>query len=171
MSFPNDAQNAYQQPPLQEFQQQAPMQKPNNFMNQPHLQSGHMNATPPPMQQQHHQAFQPYAQQAQYPPIPNAQQQPMSMNPQPVPNYAPTPPLAQGQGFAPPVDNGQAGTGAGSAEAVNAGDRAAGKERKSGLVRAKMQFKSRDIWVGGESHVGRRSKDGEWNEARGCSVM
>jgi hypothetical protein len=100
----------------------------------------------------------------------------MPMNPQPIPNYAPTPPVAQGQGFAPPVDNGQAGArplndGAVNDEAVNAGDGAAGKERKSSLVRAKMQFKSRDIWVGGESHVGRRSKDGEWNEARGCSVM
>jgi hypothetical protein len=38
-------------------------------------------------------------------------------------------------------------------------------------VKAKMQFKSRDIWVRGESHVGRRGKDGEWNEGRACSVM
>jgi hypothetical protein len=130
-----------------------------------------MNATPPPMQQQQqHQAFQPYAQQAQYPPIPNAQQQPMAMNQQPIPNYAPTPPLAQGQGFAPPGD-GHAGAGPVNAGAVSAGDGAAGKERKSSLVRAKMQFKSRDIWVGGESHVGRKGKDGEWNEVRGCSVM
>jgi hypothetical protein len=145
------------------------MQQPNNFIHQQPL-NGHMNATPPPMQQQQHQAFQPYAQQAQYLPILNAQQ-PQPMNPKPIPNYAPTPPVAQGQGFAPPVDNGQAGARPVNDEAVNAGDGAAGKERKSSLVRAKMQFKSRDIWVGGESHVGRRGEDGKWNEARGCSVM
>lgn len=167
MPFPDHAQNSYQQPLAQDFQQQAPMQQPNNFIPQQPLQGGHMNATPPPMQQQQNQAFQPYARQAHYPPIPDAQQQPMPMNPQPIPNYAPTPPLAQGQGFAPPgVKN--AGSGPVSSDA---GDAAIGKERKSSLVRAKMQFKSRDIWVGGESHVGRRGQDGKWNEARGCSVM
>ena len=57
------------------------------------------------------------------------------------------------------------------ARAFDSGEGAAGKERKSSLTRAKMQFKSRDIWVGGESHVGRRGEDGKWNEARGCSVM
>ena len=139
------------------------MQQPNNFINQQPLQ-GQMNATPPPMQQQH-QPFQPFAQQAQYPPVPNAQQQPMPMpiNPQPMPQYAPTPPLPQGQGLTTPYDDGKAG-----AAAQNAGD--GDKERKSRLVRAKLQFKDRNMWVGGESIVGRKGEDGEWTE-RGCIVM
>lgn len=84
----------------------------------------------------------------------------MPKNPQPVLNYAPTPPLTQDQGFVTPVADGQTGAG-------NAGKR----ERRSGLVKAKLQFKGRDIWTGGESVVGRKGKDGKWTEVRGCSVM
>lgn len=130
------------------------MQQPNNFANQPPLQ-GQMNATPPQMQQQP-QAFHPHAQQAQYPPMP--------MNPQPMPQHAPTPPLPQGQGAAAPVDDGHAGA---AAENAGGGD----KERKSRLVRAKLQFKNRNMWVGGESIVGRKGEDGKWDEVRGCNVM
>ena len=156
-------------PPIQQQQQQAfqPQQaqyppipnaaqevrQPSIYNHQQPLQ-GQFNATPPPIQQQQQQAFQ--AQQARYPPFPNAQQQP-----QPMPQYAHAPPaLAQGSAVAAPLDNGHAGSG-------NAGD----KDRKNSLVRAKLQFKGRDIWVGGESSVGRKDKDGKWTEARGCSVM
>lgn len=79
-----------------------------------------------------------------------------------MPQYAHASPLAQGQGFATPLDDGHDGAG-------NAGG--GDKDRKNSLVRAKLQFKGRDIWVGGESSVGRKGKDGEWTEVRGCSVM
>ncbi|GAB7322793.1 hypothetical protein MBLNU13_g05363t1 [Cladosporium sp. NU13] len=132
------------------------VQQLNNFVSQQPLQS-QFKATPPPIQQQ--PAFQPQTQQSQYPPFPNAHQQPQDM-----PQYAHGPPLAQGQGFGTPLDAGHAGAGAGDA---GGGD----KDRKNSLTRAKLQFKGRDIWVGGESKVGRKGKDGEWTEVRGCSVM
>lgn len=87
----------------------------------------------------------------------------MPMNPQPMPQYAPTSPLPQDQGAAAPVDDGHAG-----APAEKAGGR--DNERKSRLARAKLQFKDRNMWVGGESIVGRKGEDGKWTE-RGCSVM
>ncbi|KAM0704840.1 hypothetical protein Q7P35_007626 [Cladosporium inversicolor] len=136
MSLPNHAPHPYEQPAAAHE-----MQQPNNFINQQPL-PGQMNATPPPMQQQQPQAFQPYAQQAHYPPIPNAQQQP-----QPMPQYAPAPPLAQGQEPATPIDNGHA-----------AARSAGGKDRKGRLVRAKLQFKDRNMWVDGESIVGRKGR-------------
>ena len=126
------------------------VQQPNNFIPQQAL-PGHFNAAPPPPLQQQQHASQYQRQQAQYPPLANAQQQHQQM-----PQYAHASPLAQGQGFATPLDDGHDG---------------AGNDRKNSLVRAKLQFKGRDIWVGGESSVGRKGKDGEWTEVRGCSVM
>ena len=78
-----------------------------------------------------------------------------------MPQYAHAPPaLAQASTLAAPFDNGHSGSG----DARN-------EDRKNSLVRAKLQFKGRDIWVGGESSVGRKDKDGKWTEVRGCSVM
>jgi hypothetical protein len=161
MSFPNHAQDQYQQPPIQALHQQAPIQQPNNFANQQPFQGqGQMNEAPllayqPPMQQetyQHqplpmqHNSFQP--QQAQYHPDQNAQQQPQPVEVQPMPQYAPVPPLAQGQQLATP----------GGVEA-------------SDLVKQKPLWKDKRIWVGGQSVVGRKGIDGKWMEVKSCSVM
>jgi hypothetical protein len=59
------------------------------------------------------------------------------------------------------VPGGPAGSGDGTA---------AGGAQERGKWKRKLPFKDRNLWVGGQSIVGRKGKDGEWMEVR-CSVM
>lgn len=74
-------------------------------------------------------------------------------------------PLPHGQQSATQFDDGYG-------EPVIAGDRSKVEEgaRQSSGAKKKVQFKDKDIWVGGQSVVGRKGKDGEWTEVR-CGVM
>jgi hypothetical protein len=166
MAFTNQHDSQYQQPPTpQELHQPVPME-PNNFAGQQPF-NGQMNTPPagapfpqqPSMQQQ---TFQP--QQAPHPQMMNPQQQAQQANPQPQYQSNMAPPLGQGQ--QPAVSFGQAESGP-----LAPGNEAdAGGAQENGKTKRKLPFKDRNLWVGGQSVVGRKGKDGEWMEVR-CSVM
>jgi hypothetical protein len=166
MAFPNQHDSQYQQPPTpQGIHQPVPME-PNNFAGQQPF-NGQMNAPPagapflqqPSMQQQ---TFQP--QQGPHPQMMNPQQQAQSTNLQPQHQSNMAPPLAQGQ--QPGVSFGQA-----QGEPPGSGDGTEARgAQESGRTKRKLPFKDRNLWVGGQSIVGRKGKDGEWMEVR-CSVM
>jgi hypothetical protein len=157
MAFPDQNQNQYQQPHTpQGLHQPVPMELNNSTGQQPF--NGQMNTPPagapfpqqPSMQQQ---TFQP--QQAPHPQMSNLQPQYQSKM---------APPLGQAQ--QPAVSFNQAASGPPAF-----GDEAEARgEQESGRTKRKLPFKDRNLWVGGQSIVGRKGKDGEWMEVR-CSVM
>jgi hypothetical protein len=54
------------------------------------------------------------------------------------------------------------------------GNEVSGRERleKSNQAEKKKPlYKEKTIWVGGQSVVGRKGKDGKWVEVKSCSVM
>jgi len=54
------------------------------------------------------------------------------------------------------------------------GNEVVGRERlhKSNQAEKKKPlYKEKTIWVGGQSVVGRKGKDGKWMEVKSCSVM
>lgn len=163
MAMPNHDQLQYQQPaPQGMYQPQSGPTQPNNFAGQQPF-PGQVNAAgaqpsppvppQPPMQQQ---TFQP-PQAQQHPQIPNTQQQ------APPTNVQFAPPLPPGQQPAAMPFNG------GDGDPSTAGDGGTAK-RGSGRTKLKLPFKDRNLWMSGQSVVGRKGKDGEFMEVR-CSVM
>jgi hypothetical protein len=156
MAFPNQDQNQYQQP-APPSHQPGPIE-PNSFAGQQpfHGQMNTPGAAAAAMPQQ------PSMQQQTFKP----QQPPHSqmLNPQPQHQSNMAPPLAQGQ--KPAVSFGQA---QGGPSVPGNGVEAIGPQ-ESNQWKQKLPFKNRNLWVGGQSIVGRKGKDGEWMEVR-CSVM
>jgi hypothetical protein len=71
------------------------------------------------------------------------------------------PMMLQGQQLATPPGEGHAGP-------SDAGE--GGEAEGNSRTKRKLQFKDRNLWVGGQSVVGRKGEDGEWMEVM-CSVM
>jgi hypothetical protein len=166
MAFPNQHDSQYQQPPTPQGSHQPVPMEPNRFANQQPF-NAQMNtplagAPIPQQSSMQQQTFQP--QQGPHPQMMNPQQQAQQANPQTQHQINMAPPLAQGQQPAMSfgeVPGGPSGVG---------DENAAGGAQESGKTKRKLPFKDRNLWIGGQSVVGRKGKDGEWMEVR-CSVM
>lgn len=172
----SQSQSQSQQPAVQAMQQPTPMQF-NNFTGQRPF-AGQLGATPPsisqqpPMQQQAIESQSPYGPNGHMPPQPMnvqpmqqalpGQQQYQPMFQQPMQQFPLAPPQAQGRPAAALSSDGQSA-------AVVGSDTGAGV-RSSRRVPRQSPFGNRNLWVDGRSVVGRKGKDGEWEEVR-CSVM